>query len=160
MTSTARITFLNSLCTLPRFRALVDLVQLVVRRMFFLCLHKIYLNYLHFSCTLHLYRASTRHGLHGRAKRYLPAEFHLASAFKKALSIGSKALEKCVLSEDGRIDAPLLLLGLMYWEASRVMEIEPGAAADIPVHLSESPFGIKELNKIKSMIGKVCLLSS
>ena len=91
---------------------------------------------------------------------YLPAEFHLASAFKKALLIGSKALEKCVLLEDGRIDAPLLLLGLMYWEASHALEIEPGAATDIPVHLSESPFGIKELDKIESMIGKVHLLSS
>ena len=84
----------------------------------------------------------------------------MASAFKKALSIGSKALEKCVLSEDGRIDAPLLLLGLMYQEASHVMVIEPGAATDILVHLSELPFGIKELNKIKSMIGKVHLLPS
>ena len=91
---------------------------------------------------------------------YLPAEFHLASAFKKALLIRSKALEKCVHLEDGRIDAPLLLLGLMYREASHAMEIEPGAATDIPVHLSESPFGIKELNKIKSMISKVRLLSS
>ena len=91
---------------------------------------------------------------------YLLAEFHSASAFEKALSIGSKALEKCVLSEDGKIDAPLLLLGLIYQEASHAMEIEPGAATDIPAHLSESPFGIKELNKIKSMIGKFRLLSS
>ena len=91
---------------------------------------------------------------------YLPAEFHSASAFLKALSIGSKALEKCVLLEDGRIDAPLLLLGLMYQEASCAMEIEPGAATDILVHLSELPFGIKELNKIESMIGKVRLLAS
>ena len=81
---------------------------------------------------------------------YLPAEFHLASAFKKALLIGLKALEKCVLLEDGRIDAPLLLLGLMYWEASCVMEIKPGAATDIPVHLSESPFGIKELDRLRA----------
>ena len=76
---------------------------------------------------------------------YSPAKFHSASAFKKALSIGLKALEKCVLLEDGIIDAPLLLLGLMYWEASRAMEIEPGAATDIPVHLSESPFGMCSL---------------
>ena len=68
---------------------------------------------------------------------YLPAEFHSASAFKETLLIGSKALEKCVLLEDGRIDAPLLLLGLMYREASCVMEIEPGATTDILVHLSE-----------------------
>jgi hypothetical protein len=67
---------------------------------------------------------------------YLPAEFHSASAFKKALSIGLEALKECVLSQNGRIDAPLLLLGLMYWEASRAMEVEPRAVADVPVHLS------------------------
>ena len=46
----------------------------------------------------------------------------------------------------------------MYQEASHAMEIEPGAATDILVHLSESPFGIKKLNKIESMIGKIRLL--
>jgi hypothetical protein len=40
------------------------------------------------------------------------------------------------------------------------MEVEPRAATDAPVHLSESPFGIKELNKIESMLGKICLASS
>lgn len=65
-----------------------------------------------------------------------------------------------MLSENGKIDAPLLLLGLMYREASRAMEIEPGAVAKVPVHLSESRFGIKELNKIESIFGKVCLPSS
>jgi hypothetical protein len=74
--------------------------------------------------------------------------------------IGLEALKKCVLSQNGGIDAPLLLLGLMYWEASRAMEVEPRAATDAPVHLSESPFGIKELNKIESMLGKICLASS
>ena len=52
-----------------------------------------------------------------------------------------------MLSEGGRIDAPLLLLGLMYWEASCAMEIEPGES-NVPVHLSQSCFGVKELNKI------------
>jgi len=55
----------------------------------------------------------------------------------------------------------LLLLGLMYREASRAMEIEPepGAASNVPVHLSKSPFGVKELNKIESLLGKVRLQS-
>ena len=116
MTSAARIAFLNSLCTLPRFRALVDLVQLVVKRMFFLCSHKIHLNYLYFSHALHLCIPSRYPSWASWESQevYLPAEFHSASAFKKALLIGSKVLEKCVLLEDGRIDAPLLLLGLMY----------------------------------------------
>ena len=90
---------------------------------------------------------------------YLPAEFHSASAFKKALSVARKALKECLLSEDGRIDAPLLLLGLMYREASRAMEVEPGAESDVPVHLSESAFGVKELGQIESMIGKLRLQS-
>jgi hypothetical protein len=81
----------------------------------------------------------------------VPAEFHSASAFKKVLLIGLEALKECVLLQNGRIDAPLLLLGLMYWEASHAMEVEPGTATDVPVHLSESPFGVKELNKIESM---------
>jgi hypothetical protein len=65
-----------------------------------------------------------------------------------------------VLLQNGRIDAPLLLLGMMYREASRAMEVEPGAATDVPVHLSESPFGVKELKKIESILSKICLASS
>lgn len=65
-----------------------------------------------------------------------------------------------MLSANGTIDAPLLLLGLMYREASRAMEIEPGVETNVPVHLSQSPFGIKELNKIESIFGKVSLQSS
>jgi hypothetical protein len=91
---------------------------------------------------------------------YLPAEFHLASAFKKALSIGLEALKECVLLQNGRIDAPLLLLGLMYWEASCAMKVEPRAATNVPVYLSELPFGVKELNKIESMLSKIRLASS
>jgi hypothetical protein len=91
---------------------------------------------------------------------HLPAEFHSASAFKNALSIGQEALEESALSDNGTIDAPLLLLGLMYREASRAMEIEPGAETNVPIHLSESRFGIKELKKIENILGKVRLQSS
>jgi hypothetical protein len=40
------------------------------------------------------------------------------------------------------------------------MEVEPGAATDAPVYLSKSPFGVKELNKIESMLSKIHLASS
>jgi hypothetical protein len=91
---------------------------------------------------------------------YLPAEFHSASALKKALLIRLEALKECVLSQNGRINAPLLLLGLMYQEASHAIKVKPGAATNVPVHLSELPFGIEELNKIESMLGKIRLASS
>ena len=39
------------------------------------------------------------------------------------------------------------------------MEIELGADTNVPVHLSELPFGMKELNKITSIFAKVCLKS-
>jgi hypothetical protein len=91
---------------------------------------------------------------------YLPAEFHSPGAFKKALSIGHQALQESVVDDNGKIDAPLLLLGLMYREASRALEVEPGATSNVPLHLSESPFGMKELTKIESILGKVPLQSS
>ena len=90
---------------------------------------------------------------------YLPAEFHSAKAFDYALSIGQKALGNSAVLEDGGIDAPLLLLGLMYREVSREMEIEPEATSNVPIHLQESPFGIKEMIAIQSLIQKVHLLS-
>ena len=62
-------------------------------------------------------------------------------------------------SGNGKIDAPLLLLGLMYQEAAYAMEIEPGDTK-VPVHLAGSPFGIKELNKIESIFGKFAPMSS
>lgn len=88
----------------------------------------------------------------------MPAEFHSADAFDNALLIGDEALGDSVLSDNGRIDAPLLLLGLMYREACRALEIEPGDTK-VPVHLAESDFGVKELQKIESVFGKFAPLS-
>jgi hypothetical protein len=65
----------------------------------------------------------------------------------------------CAFAE-WQIDAPLLLLGLMYQEASCAMEVKPGAATNVLAHLSKLPFGIKEFNKIKSMLSKIHLASS
>ena len=41
-------------------------------------------------------------------------QFHLAGAFKNVLSIRHEALEESMHLDNGRINAPLLLLGLMY----------------------------------------------
>ena len=83
---------------------------------------------------------------------YLPVEFHSAGAFKKALSILRKSLLDSEVLEDGRIDAPLLLLGLMYREVSRSMEMEPDTAPKVPIHLINSFFGIKEMNEIERLL--------
>ena len=56
-----------------------------------------------------------------------------------------------------KIDAPLLLLGLAYREVSRSMEIEPGAETMAPDHLVNSPFGVREVNKISNLLSSVCL---
>lgn len=68
-----------------------------------------------------------------------------------------KGLLKSVGSDDGEIDAHLLLLGLMYREVSRSMEMEPGAPTKAPDHLASSPFGIKEMNKIESLLKSIHL---
>ena len=89
----------------------------------------------------------------------MPAEFHSADAFDNALLVGHEALEDSVLSKHGRINAPLLLLGLMHQEVSCVTETEPGDTK-VPVHLSESHFGIKELKKIEKIFSKFGILSN
>jgi hypothetical protein len=53
---------------------------------------------------------------------------------------------------NGKIDAPLLLLGLMYREVSRAVEVEPGAKTGGPRHLLNSPLGIQELEELQTLI--------
>jgi len=55
----------------------------------------------------------------------------------------------------GRIDAPLLLLGLIYQEISRAMEVEPDAPTKAPDHLVNSKFGIKEMKKIEGLLKSI-----
>jgi hypothetical protein len=87
----------------------------------------------------------------------LPDFFHGSGAFKKTLSIIKKSLADPSVLDDGRVDAPLLLLGLTYREVSRAVEMEPGAPTDAPDHLKNSPFGIQEMNKIETLIDGVVL---
>ena len=55
-------------------------------------------------------------------------------------------------SKGNNIDGPLLLLGLMYREVSRAMEIEPGGSTDAPEQLINSPFGIQQMRRIENLI--------
>ena len=75
------------------------------------------------------------------------------------MTILKKDLGGTLISE-GKIDAPLLLLGLMYREVSRAMEIEPGAETAAPLHLIDSPFGIKEVKKIENLLKNIRIPSN
>ena len=73
-------------------------------------------------------------------------------AFNDALSTVTDHLSDESLMESGKVDAPLLLLGLIYREVSRCMEVEPGENTTAPSHLVDSPLGIDELNQIEDLI--------
>jgi hypothetical protein len=88
----------------------------------------------------------------------LPAEFHTSESFDRSISILKKDFGDSSFFS-GKIDAPLLLLGLMYQEVCRSMEIEPGAPTKAPNHLVNSPFGIKEVQKIENLLKSVRLPS-
>lgn len=79
--------------------------------------------------------------------------------YKKALSVVKAALREPSVFEDGKIDSPLLLLGLMYREVSRAMEIEPGETTTHPTQLINSPFGVKEVKEITALINSVAVAS-
>jgi hypothetical protein len=89
---------------------------------------------------------------------YLPPEFHSAKPFNRLLKI-LKGNLKDPFFLNGNIDAPLLLLGRMYQEVCRAMEIEPDAPTKLPHHLVNSPFGIKEMKKIDNLLKTVHLPS-
>jgi hypothetical protein len=89
----------------------------------------------------------------------LPAKFHSQDSLNKAINISKTALGDSSVFETGKIDSPLLLLGLIYREVSRSMEVEPGATTDLPDQLANSPFGIRELNKVEKVINDIRLPS-
>ena len=68
---------------------------------------------------------------------FLPPEIHSVQSFKTTLGM------KCLI-----VDAPLLLLGLLYREVCQAMEVESGDET-APAHLIDSPLGIKELDQIE-----------
>jgi hypothetical protein len=67
-----------------------------------------------------------------------------------------KAFDDDEIFISGKIDAPLLLLGLMYREASRAMEMEPGDNdSRFPIHLVNSRIGISQVEKLQNFINNV-----
>jgi hypothetical protein len=90
---------------------------------------------------------------------YLPPAFHSFQSFNKALLILKDAFQDPSVFEGGNLDAPLLLLGLIFREVSRAMEIEPGEPISHPTHLVHSPLGIAEMQKIEEMMNDVDLPS-
>lgn len=91
---------------------------------------------------------------------YLPENIHEPSSFKNALSILKKSLNDSSFLEGGKVDAPLLLLGLLYREVSRCIEIEPDAPTKAPDYLANSYFGIREINVIQKVLNGVKLPSN
>jgi hypothetical protein len=85
----------------------------------------------------------------------LPTEFHSSNSFDHALTILENALGDSAIFESGKIDAPLLFLGLMFREVSRSMEMEPGAETKAPAQLVNSPFGIEEMNRMEILIDSI-----
>ena len=61
--------------------------------------------------------------------------------------------------EGGKIDAPLLFLGLVYREVSRSMEVEPGEPSIYPPQLKGSPFGYPEVKRIEKLLDGIHLPS-
>lgn len=58
--------------------------------------------------------------------------------------------------EAGKIDGPLLLFGLLYREVSRSIEAEPDdPTTNVPSHLINSPFGIKQLTEMEKLVNDV-----
>ena len=82
-------------------------------------------------------------------------EFHSSDSFNHSLTILENALEDSAVFESGKIDAPLLFLGLMFREVSRSMEMEPGAKIKAPAQLVNSPFGIEEMNRMEILIDSI-----
>ena len=73
-------------------------------------------------------------------------------AFDAALSTVTDHLSEESLMESGKVDAPFLLLKLIYREVSRSMKVEPGENTSAPTHLVDSPLGISELNELEEFI--------
>ena len=72
--------------------------------------------------------------------------------FNNALSTVTDHISDESLMESGKVDGTLLLLGLIYREVSRCMEVKPGENTTAPSHLVDSPLGIDELNQIDDLI--------
>lgn len=73
------------------------------------------------------------------------------------MKILEKDLQAYSIVEDGKVDAPLLLLGLTYREVSRCLEAELDAPTKAPDYLVNSDLGVKEVEKIERLMNSLDL---
>ena len=85
----------------------------------------------------------------------MPKEFHTSKHFNAALSIAKAAFKASSVFDGGKVDSPLLLLGLMYREVTKAMEIEEGVPTEYPPQLANSPFGVDEANRIEKLLESI-----
>jgi len=156
-TSSSRIAFLHSLCKITKYQSLVDLVPTVVS-----CYHFRTFDYLKnfkFQPKASPIPEDFPPWVSWKSQEvFLPASFHTISSFNKNLSIAKKAFGEDVFNA-GKIDAPLLLVGLMYREACRAMEMEPGGDDKSPDHLVNSSLGVAQVKKLENLIKAVVVPS-
>lgn len=89
----------------------------------------------------------------------MPDSFHQTGAFAKYLKILEELFKDESVFDAGKIDSPLLLLGLVYREVSRATEMEPGGDGKSPAHLINSLYGVKHLEKLRRFINSIDLPS-
>ena len=154
-TSSSRIAFLKSLCNLPKFQEMVDLVLIMVSLYIFRTLVNI-LIYKFQPKASPIPDNFPSWASWKSQEIFLPASFHTSNSFNKNLLIAKKGFRDEVFQAH-KIDSTLLLVDLMYREANRAMEMEPGGDDKSPDHLVNSPFGIQQMKKIENLINNVVI---
>lgn len=88
---------------------------------------------------------------------YLPPSFHKGKSFDEALAVLKMDLSDPSIFKKNLVDSPLLLLGLMFREVSRSMEVEPGEPTSHPSQVVDSGFGIQEMKKLEKMLDAISI---
>jgi len=155
-TSSSRIAFLKSLCKVPKFQSLVDLVPILVC----LSLFSKFFDILVFKFQPR--PSPIPEGFPSWASWksrdvFLPSSFHVLNSFNKTLTMAKKAFVDDSVSESGNIDGPLLLVGLMFREVGRAVEAEADGGS--PEYVINSPLGVDQLRKLENLINSVVVSS-
>jgi hypothetical protein len=79
---------------------------------------------------------------------------------KNSLKFLATTLKDPEVWKGGKVDAPLLYLGLVYREVSRAVEFEPEMSSNAPSYLENSPFTIKHLDQLGKLIADIQFPSS
>ena len=151
-TSSSHITFLKSLCNHDNYTSSVDIIPLVVSCKFIL--NVLIFKYIHFSQGLQTFQSITPHGFHGRAGRYTPWNPFI-KFFQDCLGPSKERSCSFIKGRSWKYWFSLLLLGLLYREVKRSIEVEPSEENTFPDHLASSLLGIKELDQTQKVLNNV-----